>query len=280
MDANISMNPVGPSFFATTEMPLILGRVLTAHDDASAQKVAVINQAMAKIYFGKENPIGRHFTVNSNAFEVVGVARDARFGGIRTAPWPTAFVPASQMSFPNWQTFTVRTFSDPAAMLSVVRKAVNDLNPNLLINGLRTQDDELNNNLLRQERSVARISSFFGLLALALSCVGLYGLMSYAVFQRTGEIGLRMALGALPGSMLWMILRESLSLVCIGVVIGSCAAVAATRVISEFLYGVSSTDPVTYGGVALLLLMVAAMACLLPARRAAKVDPIVALRCE
>jgi ABC-type antimicrobial peptide transport system permease subunit len=189
-------------------------------------------------------------------------------------------VPAPQLSFPNWQTFTVRTFQDPAAMLSVVAKAVRDLNPKLLINGMRTQDEELNNNLLRQERSVARISSFFGLLALALSCVGLYGLMSYGVSRRTGEIGLRMALGALPGNMLWMILRESLALVSIGVATGLGAAVAGTRIISEFLYGVSATDPATYAGVALLLLMVAATACLLPARRAAKVDPMVALRCE
>ena len=165
-------------------------------------------------------------------------------------------------------------------MLSVVRKTVSDFNPNLLINRLRTQDDELNNNLLRQERSVARISSFFGLLALALSCVGLYGLMSYAVFRRTGEIGLRMALGALPRSVLWMILRESLALVTIGTVIGLCAAAASVHVITEFLYGVSATDLGIYTGGALLLIFVAAMAALFPARRAAKVDPMVALRCE
>jgi ABC-type antimicrobial peptide transport system permease subunit len=191
-----------------------------------------------------------------------------------------AIVPVSQMTFPAWQTFTVRTFQDPGTMLSVVRKTVSDFNPNLLINRLRTQDDELNNNLLRQERSVARISSFFGLLALALSCVGLYGLMSYAVFRRTGEIGLRMALGALPRSVLWMILRESLALVTIGTVIGLCAAAASVHVITGFLYGVSATDLGIYTGCALLLIFVAAMAALFPARRAAKVDPMVALRCE
>lgn len=279
-DADIAMNPVAPNFFKTTEMALIRGRFLTAQDGPSMPKVAVINQAMSRRYFGDEDPIGRRFTVNSNTFEVVGVARDARYGSIRRDPWPTAFVPAAQMTFPVWQTFTVRTFDDPVGLFSTVRKAVAALNPDLVIKGLRTQEDELDNNLLHQERFVARLSTSVGLIALGLSCMGLYGLMSYAVSRRTSEIGLRMALGALPWTVLWMILRESLVLVAVGVVMGLIAAVAAGRIITEYLYGVSSTDPTIYAGVALLLFAIAAAAALLPARRAAKVDPVVALRTE
>lgn len=279
-DSDIAMNPVAPNFFQATGMGLVRGRFFTVHDEADGPKIAVINQAMARRYFGDEDPVGRQFAVNSNVFEIVGVVRNARYGSVRSDPWPTAFVPAAQMTFPTWQTFTVRTFDDPAAVFSTVRKAVADLNPDLVIKDLRTQEDELDDHLLHQERFIARLSTSVGLLALGLSCMGLYGLMAYTVSRRTSEIGLRMALGALPWTVLWMILRESLGLVAIGVVIGLFFAAATGQLIKEYLYGISPTDPAIYVGVALVLLSIATMAALLPARRAAKVDPMAALRTE
>jgi ABC-type antimicrobial peptide transport system permease subunit len=165
--------------------------------------------------------------------------------------------------------------------VAAIRAAVREVDRNVPLTGhVRTQDETVERNLLSTERFFARMSVFLGLLALALACVGLYGLMSYAVANRTSEIGLRMALGAVPRRVWWMILRESLALVCVGVIVGIGAAMAATRLIQSQLYGLSPTDPVSYGAVALLLVAVALVAVLIPARRAAKIDPMVALRAE
>jgi ABC-type antimicrobial peptide transport system permease subunit len=156
---------------------------------------------------------------------------------------------------------------------------VREIDPTLPVLNLRTQDEQINR-LHSQELLFARLSGFFGLLALTLACVGLYGLMSYAVLRRTAEIGLRMALGALPGHVLGMILRESLTLVCLGVAAGIAAACGASRLIASMLFGLSPTDPLTYGSVALLLVTVALVASLLPAHRASRVDPMLAFRAE
>ena len=176
-------------------------------------------------------------------------------------------------------TFVVRFAAEPAALTGAVRAVVREIDANLPMFNVRTQQEQIDRQFT-QERLFARLCSFFGALALLLAAVGLYGLMSYAVVRRTGEIGLRMALGALPSHVLGMIVRESMSLVVLGVLIGIGAAWGATRWISSMLFGLSATDPVTYAMVAALLLTVAIFACLLPARRASKVDPMTALRTE
>jgi len=173
----------------------------------------------------------------------------------------------------------VRLAADPAAVIPGIRAAIREIDPSLPIFDLRTIDHQVNR-LFTQERLFASLCSVFGLLALVLAAVGLYGLMSYTVLRRTSEIGLRMALGALPGDVLRMILRESFVFVGLGLVLGIAAALAASRLITTMLFGLKTSDPLTYAATAALLLLVALCATILPARRAAKVDPLVALRAE
>ena len=173
----------------------------------------------------------------------------------------------------------MRTVGPPAATFSAIRTAVQEINPTLPVLNLRTQDEQLDR-LHAQELLFARLSGFFGIIALIIASLGLYGLMSYAVLRRTGEIGLRMALGAAPQQVLGMILRESLTLVGFGVAVGCVAAWTASRLVASMLFGLSATDPATYGTVALLLITVALIAAMLPARRAAKTNPMIALRAQ
>lgn len=274
-------NAIAPTYFATLEIPLLLGRGFTLRDDAGAPKVAVINHALARMLFGDDNPIGRRFgrtAETAGEIEIIGVVRDARLSSPRDQTWPMLYEPFLQKGN-AWVNFSVRTRGDAAAMLPAVRQAVRDIDPEMIVVNLRTQETHLDQFVFR-ERMLARLSTFFGVLVLALVCIGLYGLMSYAVTRRTSEIGIRMALGALPRRVLWIILREAFLLVCAGATLGVGGALAATRLIQNQLYGLSPTDPASYGTVVLLLAGVAVLACLLPARRAANVDPVVALRSE
>ena len=303
-DAPIAVNTNGlaPNFFAAMELPLVLGRGFTEQDDSTRPRVAVVNQAFARTYFDDENPVGRQIVFNapndSSEAEVVGVARDAKYTVLRGPTPPTVYVPALQQLDGN-ANFALRLASpahgenglaaperskggregSSAAVFSAIRAAVREIDPTLPVLNLRTQDEQIDR-LHSQERLFARLSGFFGLLALALACVGLYGLMSYAVLRRTAEIGLRMALGALPGHVLRMILRESLILVCLGVASGLAGAYGASRLIATMLFGLSPTDPVTYGASALILAAITLVASLLPARRASRVDPMIAFRAE
>ena len=279
-----NLNGLAPNFLAAMEIPLLLGRSFTDHDTASGPKVAIVNQAFARQIFGDAPPIGRRFifgstpTASAAEVEIVGVARDAKYTGLREAPPPTIYVPATQMP-EGVANYCVRAAGNPAALFPALRAAVRELDPTLPILNLRTEDEQIER-VSSEERLFARLSGFFGVVALALACVGLYGLMSFLVLNRVGEIGLRMALGALPGQVLRMILRESLALVGLGVVLGLLAAYGGTRFIQSMLFGISPADPLTYGAVALLLIVVALLASLLPARHAAQVEPMAALRSE
>jgi hypothetical protein len=246
--------------------------------------VAVVAQGMASKYFGEEVPIGRHFTLGSHpdavSIEIIGVVPDTKSITLRRQTPPTLYLPVAQRDFaPSSAHFVVRTVSDPALLGSSLCSALGEIDRNLPVLNLRTQDEQVES-LVMHERFFARLSGFFSVLALGLVCVGLYGLMSFAVLRRTGEIGLRMALGALPRRVLWMILRESVLLVGVGGIAGLGVACAASRLISSLLYGLSPTDAVTYSMVTLLLITVALAAALLPARRAMKIEPMVALRAE
>jgi predicted permease len=279
-----NLNGIAPNFLAAMEIPLLLGRGFTDHDTAGGPKVAIVNQAFARQIFGDENPIGRRFifgstpTASAAEIEIVGVARDAKYTGLREAPPPTIYVPATQMP-EGVANYCVRAAGNPAALFPALRAAVRELDPTLPVLNLRTQDEQIER-ISSEERLFARLSGFFGVVALTLACVGLYGLLSFLVLNRTGEIGLRMALGALPGQVLRMILRESLALVGLGVALGLLAAYGGSRFIQSMLFGISPADPLTYGAVALLLIAAPLLASLLPARRAAGVEPMAALRSE
>jgi predicted permease len=279
----VGRNEVDLSYLGTLEIPLLRGRNFGPLDSRQgAPPVAIVNQAFAKRVFGTEDVVGQRFAWDSATgptVEIVGVMRDARYSGLKGDVPPFALTP-----YPRWETaldanFIVRFSGSEAAVMSGALAAIREFDPNLPVTNVRTEGEQIDR-LFSRERFFTTVCGTFGMLALVLAAVGLYGLMSYQVLRRTGEIGVRMALGALPAQVLRMVLRESLILVAVGVLIGVAAALGATRWIASLLFGVPAHDPVTYGGIALLLLAVAVVASLLPARRAAKVDPMVALRCE
>lgn len=286
----VNTNGLAPNFFAAMELPLVLGRAFTEGDDGSAPRVAVVNQAFVRIYMGSQNPIGRHVRIGAaptDQVEIVGVAGDAKYTTLRGAAPATIYLPALQRLDGN-ANFAVRLATPhgspggsagESTVLSAIRAIVRDIDPGLPVLNLRTQDEQIDR-LHAQEILFARLSGLFGLIALALACVGLYGLMSHAVLRRTSEIGLRMALGAQPAQVLRMILLESLVLVSLGVVIGATGAFGSSQLVATMLFDLSPTDPLTYGSVALVLMAVAVLASLHPARRAGRIDPMVALKIE
>ena len=275
-------NGVAPNFFGAMEIPLLVGRGFTEHDSMSAPRVVIVNQAAARQLFGDENPVGHHLmfaalpTAGAQEAEIVGVARDARYTGLRQVPPATVYIPAAQQ-LDGTANYSVRTMGDPAAMFAAIRSAVREVDGTLPVVNLRTQEEQIERNSA-QERLFAELSGFFGVAALALACVGLYGLMTYMVVRRTGEIGLRMALGALPRQVLGLVLRESAALVTAGAGLGIAAALGASRFLESLLFGLSPSDPLTHGAIALLLVALGLLASALPARRASRVNPLDALR--
>jgi predicted permease len=256
---------------------------LTAQDDENAPRVAVVNETFARYYFGDEDPIGRRFGRDSNdsgRIEIVGVVKDAKYNSLREPAPRTFYIPYRQDST-SWRetTFQIRTAAEPTGVIAAVRQTAREIDANLPLFNIKTLAKQVDESLA-QERLIGAVSSFFGLLALLLAAIGLYGIMAYAVSQRTHEIGVRMALGAHRGAVLRMVLRQGMKLVLIGTGLGLAASLAVTRVIERQLFDVTPTDPVTFIGAPILLLIVALAACFAPARRATKVDPLVALRCE
>jgi ABC-type antimicrobial peptide transport system permease subunit len=244
----------------------------------------VINHSMARTYFPSVNPIGRRFSFSSNCknggeIEIVGVVRDAKYGSLKDEIRSTAYVPYVHLRFgaPPGMSVAVRTIGDPAAMIAAIRKAVQVVEPRLPLSAVKTQEAQIIE-ILSQQRLLASLSSFFGLLALILVAIGLYGVMSYTVTRRTCEIGVRMALGAQRGDVLLLVLRETLRLALTGVLIGGAASLIATRWIASQLYGITPHDPLTISLVMLLLLIIIMLAGYPPARKAAQVDPMVSLR--
>jgi predicted permease len=285
-DNNARMNGVETGYLSTMEIPLLRGRDFTARDAApDGPKVAIVDQAFAKKYFGSEDVIGRRFSTRPNLtspdVEIVGLVRDTAYSDVKPSTRPVVLFTYAQLD-PNSvgvANFVVRFAGTEVALTAALRTAAREVDATLPLTGFRTQEQQIDR-LFTQERLFANLCTLFGLLALGLSAVGLYGLMSYAVLRRASEIGLRMALGAVPAQVLRMILRESLSLVAVGIALGLAGSYAASRLIASLLFGLSPTDPVTYGGGAFLLLVVALAAVCLPARRAAKINPLVALRAE
>jgi predicted permease len=283
------IHQVRENFLEAMEIPLLAGRTLKPQDDAKSPRVAVVNQTFANKYFPGENPIGKRFTFDStkpDEVEIIGLARDAKYTRQRDEIPPTAYVSWRQelRSVPG-VTMEVRTAGDPNAAVAAIRQAVREVDGALPLNNIKTQVEQADETL-RMERLFARLVSLFGLLAQQLASIGLYGVMAYAVAQRTNEIGIRMALGASQGQVLKMILRQGMTLAFVGVVLGLAGAYVLTKYLeswmnlSRMLYGVKISDPLTYGVIAALLTAVALVACFIPARRATKVDPMIALRYE
>jgi len=280
----ININGVAPNFFDAMEIPLVLGRRFTAQDGETTPKVAIVSHSFARRYFAGANPVGQRIVFGANpnatasAIDIVGVASDAKYTTLRDAEPVTIYLPSPQM-LDGVANYYVRTAGDPAAVGPAIREAVRAIDPMLPVIDLRTQEQQIDRRN-SQERLFVQLSSFFGVAALTLACVGLYGLLSYLVLQRTGEIGVRLALGAVPAQVLRMVLRESFALVAIGLVFGVAVAYAARRFVESMLFGLTAADPLTYVTVASVLVAVALLASFVPALRAARVDPMTALRAE
>ena len=275
-------NIVGPDFFAAMGVPILQGRGFEPRDTKGSQKVAVVSEEMVRKFFPTGSPIGKRFGIkgrdSAEDIEVIGVVKDARYGNLREPIRAMAFYPHAQVP-DALGNFVVR-FSGPAStIVPQVRQTIKQINPNLPIDDVVSLSDHIGRSLV-QQKLVARLATFFGVLALLLACVGLYGVMSYGVARRTNEIGIRMALGARGRSVLWLVLREALVLVVIGLVVGLLASLAVTKTAASLLYELKPNDPVTIAFATLLLAFVAVVAGYLPARRAARVDPMVALREE
>jgi predicted permease len=282
-DRDVYFNNVGPGFFETMGIRIVLGRGI-GWPEMSGRRVAVVNEAMARRVFPKGNPLGRRFALGENydpaqAYEVVGVARNAKFDSARDDPPPTAYLPYTTNSHLGAMWFEVRTAGDPLAVTAAAREAIRRIDARLPLMDIKTQERQIDE-ALAEERMFARISSCFGLLALLLVAVGVHGTIAYRVARRTGEIGIRMALGAGRRSVLWMVLRESLLVVACGLAVGTPAALILTRYVASMLFGVKQYDAPTIVVTLLLLAGAGALAGLLPANRASCIDPMKALRSE
>jgi predicted permease len=293
-ESRADMLGVGPNFFETLHIPFLAGRgfsasdfKLTAANDGATPTLAptpvIVNQAFVEKYLGKESPLGKQFgqaeadanRPRSPGYEIIGLVRDAKYNSLRREINAMMYIPQSA----GGASFELRTAADPQAILPAIREAVAQVNTNLPLFDVKTESQQIDR-LLFQERLVARLSGFFGLLALVLACVGLYGLLSYEVSRRTREIGIRLALGAQPGSVLKLVLQQGIVLAIVGAGVGIGVAVGVTRYLTSMLYDVHANDPLTMIAVAVLLTLVALAACYIPARRAMRVDPLVALRYE
>ena len=276
-------NTVGAAFFQTLGIRLISGRNFTPQDTAAAPKVAIINETMQRQFFPNESAIGHHFgrgndPAHANDIEIVGVVKDAKSVSLADRKRSAAYVPYAQQS-QGFGNFSVRYSGDKTPIIAAVRQAIAEINPNILIPSVFTLEEQVAGSIATQ-RLIAQLSAFFGVLAVLLACLGIYGLMSYNVLRRTNEIGIRLALGAQTLTLLWMILRESITLLAIGLIVGLPIAWASTGVLTKLLYQLSPTDPATFAACAATVAVMTVLAAWLPARRATKVDPIVALRCD
>ena len=278
-----SKTTVAPGYFGTMGIPLLLGRDFSPQDSSSGAKVAIVNQTFARHYFPNQNAVGQRLGLTKDKFdvEIVGVVKDSKYGGLREAPTRMVYLPLAQGL--NSMVLHVRTASNAAGVADALREQVRALDKDLPVFDIRTVEQQVDLSLA-QEKLVATLSGLFGLLALGLSAVGLYGVMAYSVGLRTREIGIRMALGARQGEVLWMVLRETFFLALTGITIGIPTALAAARLASSqiagLLFELKATDPVSIGIAASVMVVIAALAGYLPARRASRVDPMVALRYE
>jgi len=291
---NPYMNSISPGYFATLGVPILAGRDFTAKDvdqvkhgpdkDDWSPRVVIINQKFAKRFFGNGNPVGHYVGFGGDPgtktdMEIVGVIKDIKYTNLRDEVPIQMFIPYLASRYVGGMTVYVRTSLNPVQAFSALRSEVRRMDSNLPIYGIRTMDEQVENSLLI-ERLIAGLSSIFGCLATLLAMVGLYGVMAYTVERRTREIGIRMALGAFHHDVIWLVMREVVLLVAIGIVAGLAAAFALTHYVQSQLYGVTRNDPLTIALATVALALVACVAGYVPALRASRTDPMHALRYE
>jgi putative ABC transport system permease protein len=285
-NAPLSMNGnVGPRYFETMGTPILEGREFNERDTSKTETVAVVNETFVKRLMPflntKAEAVNRRFSFEGAEgpfVRIVGVVADGKYWNIAEEPRAFVWTPLAQ-DYNSGGLLIVRTDAAPDPMFASVREAVRGLDPNLPLFDAKTFAEHMRLSLF-PARIAATVLGVFGLVALMLSAIGIYGITSYTVSQRTREIGIRMALGAQLGDVLKLMLTHAVILTIIGIVIGFIGAFLMTRLLSSVLYGVSATDPLTFGGISLLLVLVALVACYIPARRATKVDPLVALKID
>ena len=276
---------IGPGFFNTMQIPMLLGRDIEERDRRGAPMVAVVNEAFAKLSFGDRNPLGQHLSLPHQCeecdIEVVGVAANSLYGNLKGTMPPIVYLPFAQDGRGPVQQmcYELRTSGNPLSYVSAVRELVRRADDRLPLSDVKTQRAWIDETI-SQEITFARLCSAFAVLALAIACVGLYGTMSYNVVRRTGEIGIRMALGAQRGRVVWMVLREVIVLAAVGLAISLTTALVASKVVGSFLFGMKPNDPLALAGSVVTLVSAAILAGYLPARSASRIDPMIALRHE
>jgi len=285
LDPNVNMNLVSDGYFKKMGTPLLAGRDFNQGDRANAPLVAIVDQEFARKVLGTKNPIGKTYRIDvykgetPHDYEIVGLVKNTKYLDLRDEYEPTAYYPALQGAREMTEThILLRSNIDLQVLLPSVRKAIADVNPAITID-LSLMEQQVKDSLLR-ERLLALLSSFFGALAALLATIGLYGLIAYMVARRTNEIGIRMALGAAPGQILTMVLTEAARLVVIGIAVGILLAIVTGKSAASLLFGLKPYDPVTIAIAGSLLMAVTVAATVVPARRAARLDPMAALREE
>jgi putative ABC transport system permease protein len=281
-EPSVGVHFVLPDYFKTMRIPVLRGRTFGTADSKGSPKVVMVSEAAARKFWPGEDPVGRAVGVGQGGFgdraEVIGVVGDVRYGQMDEPPQPDVYISYLQSSRASMVLF-VRTAGNPAALTQAVEREVRALNRDLPVYDVRTMNDRIRDATSRARFSAILLAVFAGI-ALVLAAVGIYGVMAYSVAQRTREIGIRMALGSPSANVFRLILGNGLKVTIAGIVVGIAAAAALTRYLSTMLYAVRPTDPLTLLGTALLLVAVAMLACYLPARRATRVDPMLALRHE
>lgn len=275
---------IGPGYFTTMQIPMLLGRDIGERDQSGSQAVAVVSELFARKNFGNENPVGRHLTIagrDPRDMEIVGVAREARYGGLKREVPPVVYIPYNQGSqkLVEQMVYVLRTAGNPLGYVSAVRELVHQADARVPVSSVTTQTAQIDATI-NQEIAFAKLCAAFAILALAIACVGLYGTMSYRVARRTNEIGIRMALGAPRGGVVWMVLRQAFVLAIVGLAIGLPAAFATSKFVESFLFGMKPNDPIAIGTAVAVLVTAAILAGYVPARRASRIDPMAALRHE
>jgi len=282
-DSNARFDQVGPGYFSAVGIPLLIGRDFADTDTANAPRVTVINESMAKFYFGKRSPLGETIFYDSRlkfTLTVIGVAKDVRDHLVRNQPPRRFYVSYMQPVDGQMGTdYEIRSALAPAVLDRHIRQAVRSVSPRLSIEFIQPLEKSIDNSMLR-ERLIARLSILFGLLSLLLGCAGLYGIMAYSVARRTQEIGIRMAIGGQPHNVVWSVVSETLSLVVGGLLVGIPIALSLSRYLQSLLFGLAPGDGWSIFFVVVLIGFMALVASAIPARRATRIDPVTALRCE